>query len=326
MWSPAENPDSVCRRLRATRMGPEAADRLWGGDRSNGRITAVFPSVFYVSLSTGLLCATRAGIDPGPFSVVTTAPCDADFRTYGLAVNQIVFVENRRFVVPGRLDLDLWPAELWSPDAWPEVADPCLIARGLCLLRQCLPSDISGTGLGGYLLDGYCPDERDPVGLVANASILAAGNYLAAPGSDEPNHCEWARRLIGLGAGLTPSGDDFLGGFLIGLHAIGEPGAARKLWKAIREDACTATNPISRAFLSAAAGGRGSASLHATIAAVMCGTDPADPLARLARHGHSSGWDALVGAVTALERVLHGHRNTRAQEGRQRLSSSELPA
>ena len=312
MWSPAEKPSSVFRRLRASTIGPEAADRLQDRGCPSGRIAAVFPSVFYVSLTTGLLCAMRDGIDPGPFTVMTTAPCDADFRTYGLAVNQIVLVENHRVVVPGRLDLDLWPAELWSPDPWPDVPNPCLIARGLNLLRQSLPSDLPGTGLGGYLLEDYCPDRRDRVGLAAKPSILAAGNHLATPGSHEPNHCEWAKPLIGLGSGLTPSGDDFLGGFLIGLHAIDERGAARQLWKAIQADARGATNPISWAFLSAAARGLGSASLHATIAAVMSGTDPADPLARLARLGHSSGWDALVGAVTALECVPYGHCNTRA--------------
>ena len=322
MWSPAENPSSVCRHLRATTIGPEVAHRLKHGDRSSGRIAAVFPSVFYVSQPTGLLCISRTGIDPGPFSVTTTAPRDADFRTYGLAVNQVVLVESRRIGIPGRLDLNLWPAEFWSPDAWPDVADPRLIARGLHLLRQCLPSDLGGTGLGGHLLVGYNPDDGDPVCLAAKASILAARNYLAMPGSSEPNDGEWAKRLIGLGTGLTPSGDDFLGGFLIGLHAIGDTGTARRLWKEIRADAGAATNPISWAFLSAAARGRGSASLHETVVAVMSGTDPVDPLARLAQLGHSSGWDALVGSVTALERVSRGHGNLTEQEGRQRFLRS----
>ena len=310
MWSPTQNPSSVCRHLRTTTIGPEFADRLKHGDRTSGRITAVFPSVFYVSQTTGLLCVSRTGIDPGPFSVTTTAPRDTDFRTYGLAVNQVVLVENRRIGIPGRLNLDLWPAELWSPDAWPDVPDPRLIARGLHLLRQRLPSDLGGTGLGGHLLVGYNPDDDDPVCLAAKASILAARNYLATPDGSEPSDCQWAKRLIGLGTGLTPSGDDFLGGFLIGLHAIGDTGAARHLWKAIREDAGTATNPISWAFLSAAARGRGCASLHEAVVAVMSGTDPADPLARLARLGHSSGWDALLGSVTALERVSRGHSNS----------------
>ncbi len=312
MWSPVAIPRSVSGTLHATTVGPEVADRLRGTDLRNGRGAAIFSSVFYLSLETGLLCVTRADVDPGPFSVMTSAPRHTDFRTFGLAVNQMAQLEDRRIVVSGWLEVDLSAAEQWSPDPCPEFPDPLLIARGLGRLRQCLPSDIIGTGLGGYLVEGYCAEDGDRVGLAAKAPILAAREFVAMVVSGKQSHCEWAKRLIGLGPGLTPSGDDFLGGLLIALHVLGAHDAARSLWTAIRADARAATNPISFAFLSAAAKGRGGASLHTTIAAIMTGDDPTAGLARLMRLGHSSGWDALVGVATVLEAFTRLRRDAAA--------------
>ena len=300
---------SVGETARATIVGPDVGNRLRGTNRHEGRIVAVFSSVFYVSLDTGLLCITRADVDPGPFSVITTVPRHVDFRACGLAVNQNAYAEDRRIVVPGRLEVDLKSTEEWTPDVIREHPDPVAIERGLNRLRNCLPLDTVGNGFGGYLVKGYSPDEGDPVGLSARAPILAARGYAERAGDGMPDDCDWAKPLIGLGPGLTPSGDDFLGGFMVALHAIGKQVAARQLWLAIRSDACAATNPISIAFLSAAAKGRGGASLHATIAAVLSGDDPTTALARLARLGHSSGWDALVGVVTVLDTVPRGRQH-----------------
>lgn len=312
MWSPVAIPSSLSGTLRATIVGTEVANRLRGTDPCNGRVAAVFSSVFYLSLDTGLLCVTRADVDPGPFSVMTSAPRHTDFRAFGLAVNQMAQMEDRRIVVSGWLDVDLSSAEQWSPDACPDFPDPRLIARGLGRLRQCLPSDIIGRGFGGYLVEGYCAEDGDRVGLAAKAPILAARDFAAMAVSGKQSPCEWAKRLIGLGPGLTPSGDDFLGGYLIALHALGAHDAARNVWTAIRADARAATNPISFAFLSAAAKGCGGASLHTTIAAIMSGDDPAAALARLTRLGHSSGWDALVGVATVLEAVTQRPRDAAA--------------
>ena len=294
-------------KLRAAAIGPEVGNRLRGTVCFSGRIAAVFSSAVYVSLETGLLCITRDDVDPGPFSVTTSAPGRADFRTLGLAVDQTAHMTRRRIIVSGRVELDLRSAKKWSPDAWPECPDPESIARGLNRLRPCLPANVSCTGLGGFIVDGYSPDDGDLVGNAAKTSILAAREYVAAAGSGTRRSCDWAKRLIGLGPGLTPSGDDFLGGLLIAMHAIGEQDRARHLWAAIGTDARAATNPISFAFLEAAAGGLGSASLHAAVAAIMSGGCPAFSVARLSRFGHSSGWDALAGVVSVMEPLSKRH-------------------
>ena len=72
--------------------------------------------------------------------------------------------------------------------------------------------------------------------------------------------------LIGLGPGLTPSGDDLLGGVLITLRALGWPQAADTLGCWLLPRARARTHAISYAHLACAAGGEGAAALHDTLA------------------------------------------------------------
>ena len=107
--------------------------------------------------------------------------------------------------------------------------------------------------------------------------------------------------LLGLGPGLTPSGDDLLCGALVALHAIGRVDASRDLHAAIAGAARSATSPLSNAFLQAAAEGHGYEALHTMIIALLENRPFARDLEVLGRIGHTSGWDALAGAAIVLQ-------------------------
>lgn len=114
-----------------------------------------------------------------------------------------------------------------------------------------------------------------------------------------------AEALIGLGRGLTPSGDDFVGGLAFVLRQV--PGLcpdsfARPLRSAVQGWAGR-TNGISFAMLGDHAAGCGTEVEH-EIAAVLRGDLRPSALgpaaARLVGIGHSSGWDRLAGMVAGL--------------------------
>ena len=111
--------------------------------------------------------------------------------------------------------------------------------------------------------------------------------------------------LLGLGPGLTPSGDDFLGGAMVALTCLDMTSQRDALWGTLAPLAVTHTNDISRAHLAAAAQGFGSAALHALLDVVRVGDADAIPprIATLAAVGHTSGWDAMAGAITVLRAV-----------------------
>jgi hypothetical protein len=106
--------------------------------------------------------------------------------------------------------------------------------------------------------------------------------------------------LIGLGPGLTPSGDDFLVGALALLDAIGERAAHAALARAIVDASPNLTTPLSACFLRAAAAGHIGEALHRAVSSSITG-DAGSAVAAVEKIGHSSGWDMLAGAMTALK-------------------------
>ena len=116
--------------------------------------------------------------------------------------------------------------------------------------------------------------------------------------------------LLGLGPGLTPSGDDFLGGMLIALYVCGEKSVQKQLYTQV-ESLLDNTGPVSKAHLKAAALGEGSHSLHQVLNMLLNGNDtklePA--IDAINQIGHTSGWDALAGVAVVLRLLASPSRS-----------------
>jgi len=102
-----------------------------------------------------------------------------------------------------------------------------------------------------------------------------------------------AAGLIGLGPGLTPSGDDYFGGMLVALRLRGRHAQANALWRWLEPRLAAGTSAISAAHLAAAAAGEAHEIVHDVLA------DPGQAQ-RLDGIGHCSGWDAYAGAAAVL--------------------------
>ncbi|BDF04462.1 DUF2877 domain-containing protein [[Clostridium] hylemonae] len=107
--------------------------------------------------------------------------------------------------------------------------------------------------------------------------------------------------LIGLGIGLTPSGDDFLCGILAALTLCGQDAHPFARALAIQlEGRLSDTNDISRTFLHCA--------LQNQFSQAVCSLPhlpPADEILRnFSAVGHSSGTDTLCGILYALDLLL----------------------
>ena len=104
-----------------------------------------------------------------------------------------------------------------------------------------------------------------------------------------------ARRLAGLGVGLTPAGDDLLAGFLLGAW-LAHPNPCR-LGKLVVEAAHGQTTALSAAFLQAAGSGLCSEPWHDLLAALDSGGHARLEAAvqRVLACGSTSGADTLAG-------------------------------
>jgi hypothetical protein len=139
---------------------------------------------------------------------------------------------------------------------------------------------------------------------VARARPSARALADACEADDPAGAVAAAGALLGLGAGLTPSGDDYVGGVLFARRLLGRGSAAWDTAVArIVADAAGLTHPISARLLADLAAGEGWAPLH-DLALGLAAGDP-DAALRAARAltalGHTSGWDILAGVVGGLD-------------------------
>jgi hypothetical protein len=116
--------------------------------------------------------------------------------------------------------------------------------------------------------------------------------------------------LIGLGPGLTPSGDDVLVGALALLDALSERNAHAALARAVVGIPHGSTCALSECLLKAAAAGHLGAALCCAVSAVVSGAAE-EAVAAIRKIGHSSGWDMMVGILTALRAVATRDANSR---------------
>lgn len=173
------------------------------------------------------------------------------------------------------------------------------LAEGLRLILRAAP--------GGFapLVLGNPASESDLIACAAETNLQRADAAFAAEDYEESARA--LTRLLGLGIGLTPSGDDFLCGLLaLSSFAGGRHSTfARTLREKVRERP-EDTNRISRAFLQCALEG------HYSRAITRLFSDAARSPEALALHhaedflaiGHTSGMDTLAGILWGVARIF----------------------
>ncbi|MGB8982903.1 MAG: DUF2877 domain-containing protein [Anaerolineales bacterium] len=146
-------------------------------------------------------------------------------------------------------------------------------------------------------------ESTDPVLLYAKNQVLnVARACLRCTGV---GLSELAASLIGLGSGLTPSGDDFLGGLLFVLHVLRQVYADSDLFTPdfSTELFSSRTNLISYTLLQDLANGHAIAPLHETIKKLLSreSLESIYPfISQLTSVGNSTGWDLLAGLLTGF--------------------------
>ncbi|MFQ5775058.1 MAG: DUF2877 domain-containing protein [Kiloniellaceae bacterium] len=313
-----------CRAVEIVDIGPIA--RRASSPGATGAVAAVFARSFYLTLGGQWTCIVPAGAGAGPLNARCALPEPVDWRRSGLAVGAPVRVAPEAIhVAPGLVFL-LARAATWTPGA-PGPWSAESLRAGLEALERAMRGRVPQDGLGLLGLSPTRGARLPPVAAAAfgPASALAVRLRAAlAPGAgSRARDFSVVRPLLGLGPGLTPSGDDFLGGAMVALRRLGRGDVAGALWRAIRDPASVATCALGRAHLAAAAEGLGGAALHEILDDALAGRG-ARFLARMAALdaiGHTSGWDALAGVVT----VLRAFRGANERASRPRAAQPARP-
>jgi hypothetical protein len=278
---------------------------------SGGTVLAAFRRSLYCRTDQGaLICIGPPTLGPGPLNVLAALPPDLDWQKYPVPPGAHLSRRGQTLTLTSELRLAFGDAPVWQPVAPPDRWRATTLAAGLQALASEMDRLAPQVGLASLvpgLVTGRPPsppgtDLARAVVRVAAPAIAALRTWLTtvmSPGAALRSPSPEVGCLVGLGPGLTPSGDDLLGGTLIALRALGWPAAADALGTWLCPHARSRTNAISYAHLRCAADGQGAGAVHDTLAALCFRGAPRlrEHLGALGTLGHSSGWDALAGVV-----------------------------
>ena len=312
---PDRNPGAA-RSFPVTLLGGAARRALAVGSRWT--VLAVFRRSFYCRNEDGsLVCVGPPSIGAGPLNAIAALDEAVDWCASDLHSGAPAYFDGAGLRVDGRYVFLLADAREWRPATLLRHWTPAHLSRGLSVLRREIAKRAPRDGLTPVFpilagQDSARPTERLEQSFLNTAwtGITAFDDWLSAAFAGQKEGADLPRRgaevLIGLGPGLTPSGDDFLGGAMITLRALGQPAMAHEMACWVLPLARTRTHPISFAHIACAAEGGGADAIHRTLAS-LC--QPGCPelgaaLDGVAAIGHTSGWDALTGvAVTCAAYV-----------------------
>ena len=291
--------------LRAQSIGAVAVREI--SQSLSGRIAAVFDRSVYVDLGSQWICFGDATVGNGPVNLsLEPTPYSGVFAD--LAVDQPVRVCAGAVYLGNRPLIIKTAAKVWSPPLVPCWTNESLM-RGLDALNAISRGRVPRQGLGVFLYGHGAELSDTREAHVCALPVSELGRWLLNHLADK--RCvegvpESVRQLIGLGPGLTPSGDDFLGGVLIALSLVHRQDIAALLYADLSPHLLTRTGPISRTHLAAASAGQGLETLHLAINSVIEGNVEMIPtrVCHIERIGSSSGWDALAGACVVLRACL----------------------
>jgi len=276
-----------------------------------GRVRSVYRQACNVELDSGalwtLLCATLGNL---PHGIRFTLPGPQDLRGW-LRLGQAVVHETSQLrIAQAGVTIELSGASRWSCElsACDVYATP--VARAMLTAFAVLREHSVRGGFAPLVLNDANPGS--PLARAMRRRLWRSLPLLdsARASLDAPLAAKALEQLAGLGPGLTPSGDDFIVGYLVALHSRCrlEPVLRPFLDGLISPLARVATtsNPISRQFILNALEGECAEGLAAVVAAVAAHDQQRARATaeRLACFGHSSGCDSLLGLLYGLRPSL----------------------
>lgn len=289
--------------FHAISVSRPAWDLIHGGGFS-GRVAGVYQQACNLESRQGdVLSLVLPSVGNGPFSIVLRG--QAGLFT-GLTSGTTVSTSQGQLALGEDLVVAFDRARIWEPRPGWESLRP----RWQVIRRQ-LPAVL---GLAKRLSPGESllqqlfepAQERTQADALAgalHARIRVAADLLRAGWeTDGELLCRGAAHLAGVGPGLTPAGDDFLAGAMLGAWlAHPDPQAFCHL---VLEAAAPRTTALSIAYLRAAASGHCSEPWHDLLHCVACksGSRLEAAVRGVVAHGATSGSDTLAGLgwVSAL--------------------------
>jgi hypothetical protein len=266
------------------------------------RVQSVYRSVINLATSDGLL--TVGSADAGALPNGIQVDFGDDLRRLGVQVGMAVHASRHHVRVPeASLEIRLDGAPQWSPRLRYSNAAASPAALHWRRRRSGTWANAATCASNG----GFGPllrrdrDDRHGSAISEVAAPILATLVRTLSRGDAGTAADTAAGLIGLGPGLTPSGDDALVGIEASLHALGSPMAG--FTAGALDHVEDRTTSVAATLLRHAARGETAERIHMLMGALV-GTDDsavATALQRAVAWGATSGTDCLFGVLVGLD-------------------------
>ncbi len=309
--------DALARAPLRALSADSALLQLLPAKPQRARVHSVFARVINVEFGAyRLMALAHRSADDAPDSIVV----DLDaWSALNVEPGTEVQLSGDRIDIGEHLSIAVVDARRWRARLSPYAQDETTLRTNLPVARNHLEHHGSGLVFRRSSACGLTGLDRAVAAAFGNNSdglcrALASGNNALTT--------EHVGALVGLGPGLTPSGDDFLLGLLAALNIPGSPAhACRGIGAHVVECAARQTPLISAAALRHAAAGRVRASVISLCDTLMHGSSTTlmQALDAVMRIGSSSGSEIALGVLAGFRLHLTGARARRkpsAYDGR----------
>ncbi len=277
---------------------------------SEAEIIGVYRRGLYLENTSGrLACIGAQSIGPGPLNLLCKLTGDFDF-TQIVEPGSTAEIRDSWMRLGSWMTVDISRLMEWEPEQIPGGWDLDFFLENLPFLAQWIAETGPREGLAPFITQ-----------IIRNEKISSEGTFQKISWQGMADFGHWfldsldegktigfpstACRLVGLGPGLTPSGDDFWCGVMLALRTLGYWDILERVSSTVLKQAKRRTNKISRAHQECAAAGQGAHALHETISAMGVNDEARlrSALCELDGIGHTSGWDSLAGVVCVMVSV-----------------------
>lgn len=271
--------------------------------RAHGRLHSVFRRACNIETDAGELVTLLAS-DLGnlPHGIRLASPV-ASFESWLIPGQSAILDHAALRITNAGITVDLSGAAVWRGAVAAVSMDPggAAIAVALHELRATLVERAPERGFGPLLAAPASARSSVERAFATRLSHTLPMLARATERHDVTAVAGAAARLVGLGPGLTPSGDDFIAGYLAALRSrAGFESGIDAMLRSLADSLAPLvlrTNAISRQMLSDAAQGRFAERLVDVTVAISGAGDVVEATARALASGHSSGADTLCGLL-----------------------------
>ncbi|WMM24509.1 DUF2877 domain-containing protein [Tissierella sp. MB52-C2] len=190
-----------------------------------GKVHSIFKKVInFVDDDNQIYSILQSSFDNGPYAVRIDNENIDDFFSLQIDINDLVFLENKVLRIENKLSINFDNVQLWSPMKLKIDIDKSnleLFKRNIEVYNHYLFHQGNYGGVKHCYIKTYMesPVSYKPT-LIERELYKRVSNFITSIDSEYLNFKESIFSIIGLGNGLTPSGDDFLVGFMTALNVV----------------------------------------------------------------------------------------------------------